>query len=114
MKTASKVFTFLLLPLYTAALTTEDDGNVDVLQTVIQLAIPVITLQLAASIFRFLIDQETHEEQIEIISNSIAVTTFNSTIGVIAILIINSIWSIPYCGLLLVILLLVLTGLRRI
>lgn len=31
---ASKVFSFFLLPLYTAVLTTEDYGTVDVLQTV--------------------------------------------------------------------------------
>ena len=98
----SKVFTFLLLPLYTAVLTTEDYGNVDVLQTVIQLAIPVITLQLAASIFRFLIDQTTLEEQIEVITNSTAVITLNSIIGLIVILVVNSIWSIPYYGLLIV------------
>lgn len=40
----SKVFSFLLLPLYTTVLTTEDYGSVDVLQSVIQLVIPLITL----------------------------------------------------------------------
>lgn len=31
----SKVFTFLLLPLYTAVLTTEDYGNVDVFRLIV-------------------------------------------------------------------------------
>ena len=52
----SKVFTFFLLPLYTAVLATEDYGNVDVLQSVIQLLVPIATLQLSVAVFRFLID----------------------------------------------------------
>lgn len=68
----SKAFSFFLLPLYTAVLTTEDYGNVDVLQSVIQLVIPLITLQLSGAIFRFLIDEKKADGISKVITSSYA------------------------------------------
>ena len=47
---------FLLLPLYTSYLTTKDYGIVDLIQTYVTLLVPIITLELEMSIFRYLVD----------------------------------------------------------
>ena len=59
---SSKLFTFLLLPVYTSLLLPEDYGVVDVLQTVINLVLYVATLQIESAIFRFLIDNRDNTE----------------------------------------------------
>lgn len=60
---SSKIFTFLLLPLYTAKLSPSDYGTVDLLQTVISLLMYFMTLQLEAAVFRFLIESRGNKEQ---------------------------------------------------
>ena len=95
----SKVFTFFLLPLYTAVLATEDYGNVDVLQSVIQLVIPIITLQLSAALFRFLIDQKTFKDKREVVSTAMLVVISNVCISSVVLLLFNCIHSIQYFGL---------------
>lgn len=79
---SSKIFTFFLLPLYTAVLTTEDYGNVDLLQSVIQLAIPIVTLQLSAAVFRYLIDKESLKSKTEIITGAFIIVAFNTIISI--------------------------------
>lgn len=78
----SKIFTFFLLPLYTTVLTTEDYGIVDVLQTVIQLSIPIITLQLSAAVFRFLIEKKGIEDKSIIITDAFFVVGINVIVSV--------------------------------
>lgn len=74
----SKLFTFLLLPLYTNALTTEDYGNIDVLQTVINLAVPIVTLQLSGAVFRFLIDKGDKKDKSEIITTAFLIVILDA------------------------------------
>ena len=54
-KFATQFVSFLLLPLFTHYLITEDFGWVDLLQSYISLLVPVLTLRLDSSLFRFLI-----------------------------------------------------------
>ena len=42
----SKVVTFLLVPLYTAVLTTNEFGSVDLMTTTVQLLIPILSLNI--------------------------------------------------------------------
>lgn len=93
---SSKIFTFLLLPLYTTALSTEDYGNVDVLQTVINLLVPVITLQLSGAVFRFLIGEKEENGKEEVISTSFAVVLINVLIFCIAAIVVSQFYSIQY------------------
>lgn len=73
-KFATQFITFLLIPLYTHYLLTDDYGFVDLCQTYISLFVPVLTLRLDSSIFRFLIDKRKDEEgKKRIISNSLFV-----------------------------------------
>jgi O-antigen/teichoic acid export membrane protein len=54
---ASKVLTFLLLPLYTAILSTEEYGTADIITITISLVFPLLTLCLNESMMRFAIDE---------------------------------------------------------
>ena len=62
-KISTQIITFLLLPIYTAVLSTEEYGIVDLLTTLVSLLLPIITLQMEQGIFRFLIDCRKNEEE---------------------------------------------------
>lgn len=61
---------FLLLPLYTAKLTTEQYGTVDLLNTYITLLIPIIIFEIQQAVFRYLIDVRKEEEEKKILISS--------------------------------------------
>ena len=66
-KICTQLISFFLLPLYTALLTTSEYGVVDLLNTIINLLIPVIVLQIDQGVFRYLIDcrdQETEKNKL--------------------------------------------------
>lgn len=66
----TKLITFLLLPLYTGILTTEEYGIVDLLNTLVSLLLPIVTFQSEQAVFRELINVRNDEYQKkEIISN---------------------------------------------
>lgn len=70
---------FLLLPLYTAILSTEEYGTVDLVITYSTLLLPFVTLALEQALFRFLIDVRGDNEKIsEYIS-----TVLYTTIGIL-------------------------------
>lgn len=95
----SKVLTFFLLPLYTAVLSTEDYGIVDVLQTVGSLLLPFITLQLGSGLFRFMIDQKRDEERIVLTTTAMTIEILNIILFVAVISIVNFLRPIPYFAL---------------
>ena len=71
-KFATQFISFLLLPLYTHYLLTDDFGSVDLIRTYITLLVPVLTLRIDTVLFRFLIDHRQNEpEKKRIISNSL-------------------------------------------
>ena len=74
-KICTQCISFLLLPLYTSILTTEEYGIVDLVNTLTGLLIPIITLQIENALFRFLIDSRDNEKEKSniIISTLIAV-----------------------------------------
>ena len=68
-KISTQLITFLLLPVYTAVLTKEEYGVVDLLNTLVGLFLPIVTLQIEQGLFRYLIDyRKEKEKQIEIIT----------------------------------------------
>lgn len=74
-KICTQLITYLLLPIYTAVLSTSEYGTIDLLITYIMLISPVITIQMESSIFRFLIDARGNRHEItRIITNCIACT----------------------------------------
>ena len=53
----SKLIIFLLIPLYTAVLTTEQYGIIDLIFNIMMIALPIITLNMYESMLRFPLDQ---------------------------------------------------------
>ncbi len=53
---ASKMLNFLLIPLYTNCLSTEQYGTVDLLTTTINLLTPILTLSIGEAVLRFALD----------------------------------------------------------
>ncbi len=62
-KVCTQIVSFLLLPLYTALLKTEDYGVVDLLNTLVSLLLPLVTLQVDQALFRELIRVRDDEKQ---------------------------------------------------
>ena len=68
-KICTQLISFFLLPIYTAVLTKEQYGIVDLLHTLTNLFLPIITLQIDQGIFRYLIDyRENKEKQTSLIT----------------------------------------------
>lgn len=91
-KICTQLVTFFLLPLYTSALTTTEYGAVDLLNTIIALFLPIVTLQLEQGVFRFLIDvRNEYEKQKKIITSIFFIVLLQ-----LVIVIILSIFIGPY------------------
>ena len=60
---SSKILVFLLVPLYTSVLTTEEYGFYDLVFTTIQLLIPVFTCNVTDAVLRFTLESENHIKQ---------------------------------------------------
>jgi len=94
---SSKIFTFLLLPVYTSLLMPDDYGTVDVLQTIISLILYIVTLQLECAVFRFIIDsRDNGSEQKEYITSGLVALLTMSLISTIIIVILNYFFEIPH------------------
>lgn len=97
---SSKIFTFLLLPVYTSLLRPDDYGMIDVLQTIISLALYFVTLQIENAIFRFLIENRTKEDdQISYVTSAGVVLFVMVVASTLVVMIINSFYAIPYANL---------------
>ena len=59
----TKLITFFLLPLYTAILSTEEYGIIDLLNTLVSLLLPIVTFQVEQAMFRRLIEIRNNEEE---------------------------------------------------
>ena len=66
---ASKVLVFLLIPLYTAVLTTEEYGISDLITNTINLMYPILTLAVMEATLRFAFDSNVKKN--EVLSNSL-------------------------------------------
>lgn len=73
-KISTQFISFILLPLYTSLLSTSEYGTVDLLNTYVQLLLPVVTLMIEQGAFRYLIDHfDDEENKRKIISSSLFV-----------------------------------------
>lgn len=80
-KVCTQLISYLLLPVYTTVLSTEEYGTVDLLITYVTLIAPVITLQFESAVFRFLIDaRDNQSAESKIITNGV-VCLFISVCG---------------------------------
>lgn len=71
-KICTQLITFLLLPLYTGILSTEEYGIVDLLNTLVSLLLPIVTFQVEQAMFRELIEvREKEDDKKRIISTGV-------------------------------------------
>lgn len=68
----SKILSFLLIPLYTSILSTEEYGIYDLYSTTISLLTPILTICITSAIMRFLLDKKNCAEIVKIGLKTIA------------------------------------------
>lgn len=96
-RVCTQLISYLLLPLYTGYLNTKQYGTVDIVQTYVTLLVPIITLELEMSIFRYLIDSRGHKKDTnKLISNNFYVLGISLFIFSVLYLIITSFVTVPY------------------
>jgi len=89
----SKIITFLLVPLYTYTLSTEDYGKADLMTSTAQLLIPLLTLNIQDAVLRFSLDKVKNKK--DVISIGISINTIATLLLGIALLLLTSIGIIP-------------------
>lgn len=61
---ATKILTFLLVPLYSRTLTQSEYGTIDIIQTTINLLAPILTLCISEAIIRFTLEKANNDSDI--------------------------------------------------
>lgn len=96
-KVCTKFLSFFLLPFYTAVLSQEDYGVVDLINTYISLLLPLIVFQIEDAIFRFTIDvREKEEEKRKVVSTAFFFCLAQSLIFTGIFWLIQLLIDIPY------------------
>lgn len=75
----SKVIIFLLTPLLTSILTTEEYGLADLISTTVNFIYPILTLAIADATLRFAMEKESDKNAV--LSNSLLITAISIAIG---------------------------------
>lgn len=96
-RVCTKFLSFFLLPFYTAVLSTEDYGIVDLFNTYISLLLPLIVFQIEDALFRFTIDVRGDAEgEKKVVSTSLWFCIFQSIIFAAVFIAIQLIADIQY------------------
>ena len=90
---ASKILVFLLVPLYTSVLSTEDVGIYDLVISTISLLYPILTLNIIDGVMRFSMDRVRIKE--EIIAVAIRFGGISWIIGIMLLTIIRAMGRAP-------------------
>lgn len=84
----NKGLQFVMIPLFSRWLTTEDYGRYDLFATYVTLMIPIVTLACSEAVFRYGVEKDSVEDKRPYITNGLAIVLTNSLImGVIVIFI---------------------------
>ena len=95
-KFATQFMSFLLLPLYTSKLATDDFGTIDLIQTYLTLLVPVLTLRMDSATFRFLVDvRKSPEKTKSVISNVLFVLIWSVVLALLISLIVSFFVILP-------------------
>lgn len=92
----SKILSFLLLPIYSSYLTQSAFGSYDLINTMIQIAYPVITLVLDNAMYVYLIGTQDVNRKEDIIAVAVRILLRNSIISVAICLFVNFLHPIEY------------------
>ena len=60
----SKILAFLLIPLYTSVLSTEQYGVFDLAQTTVSLCIPILSFNISSAALRFALDKDKDKKDV--------------------------------------------------
>lgn len=91
-KMCTQFISFLLLPLYTALLNTEEFGVVDLFTTFISLLLPLVCWQFDQGLFRFMLDMRGDDHKICKLFSSVAVMNVLQCLGMTGILMVVQIF----------------------
>lgn len=72
----SKILSFILIPLYTNILTTEEYGTYDIYSTTISLLIPILTLNIINAVLRYSLDKQKNKKDVFSIGLKIILISF--------------------------------------
>ena len=95
-KVSTQIISFLLLPLYTSKLSPGEYGTYDFLVTLCTFLLPIITLLIEESMFRFLIDAEDKKTKNRIITATYFYTVFGTIVFTIISAIVMAIIGYEY------------------
>ena len=95
-KLGTQIISFILLPLYTNALTPAEYGTYDFWITLSTFLLPIITLMMEESMFRFLIDANTQRDKKRIITATVFYTTWGTILFSVIALIVMAIMHYEY------------------
>lgn len=85
----TKGINFLMIPLFSSWLSTEDYGTFDLFLTYIALLIPLVTMSSSDAIFRFSVEKNDKAEKSKYISNGLSINLINTALVIVLILIIK-------------------------
>lgn len=91
----TKILSFLIVPIYTYYIATEDMGLYDVLMSTINLLTPIITMQISDAAYRWILRDESRQDLY--IRTTIQVLVINCCLFAILIFAGNYWVEIPYC-----------------
>lgn len=96
-KISTQAISFFLLPLYTAYLSREDYGIVDLLSTLITLLLPILSLQMEQAIFRYMAEFRKDKERLKgIVSTSFTFLVIQIAIYICLFCVIQLFINNPY------------------
>lgn len=96
-KLSTQFLTFLLLPIYTAYLSTAEFGAVDLTLTYVSLLTPLFMLSVEMATFRFLVDsRKDREESTKVITNALFIASTGALAIIVLFAITRAFVTIPY------------------
>jgi len=95
-KATTVIITFLMLPILTRFLSTDEYGLVDLIVSYAMLVAPLATLQLELGVFRHLIDARGKQDEIKrVVTNAFDVVVWIVAVGVLASIVVGVFTDIP-------------------
>lgn len=100
----TKGINLIMIPLFSAWLSTEDYGMYDLLATYVSLLIPFITLSSSDAVFRFVIESNTDNDKKKYISTAFGINAINTCIVILGLIVIRLLtgweYTLPFIALL--------------
>lgn len=91
---SSKFLSFLMVPLYTSVLSTEEYGQYDIVMSSIQLILPIFSLNIVDGVMRFLMDSKINKDSV--ISVGVNYVVISIMLSIVTILSIGYLANIKF------------------